>query len=179
MILPAKFYKRDTLEVARDLLGKKLVRLVDGRLISGIITETEAYHGYDDKASHAYKGKTKRTQVIFETFGYAYVYLCYGIHWMLNVTTAEADFPGAVLIRGVYLPESKLHLNGPGKLTKYFKIDKSLNFQPVSQKDAGIWIEDSDFKDFEVETSKRIGVQYAEEAKDWEWRFVIKQNSLE
>src|SRR5438477_265913 len=100
-ILPADFFNRDTDQVAQELLGKFLVRKIQGKETSAIITEVEAYDGQSDLASHASKGKTKRTEVMFGKPGIFYVYLCYGIHHMLNIVTREHGYPAAVLIRAV------------------------------------------------------------------------------
>src|SRR3989344_2790942 len=120
-ILPLKFFQRSALEVAPDLLGKYLV-LGNKRLM---ITEVEAYDGHDDKASHASRGKTKRNEVMFEKGGVWYVYLCYGMYWMLNIVTGDKDYPSAVLIRACRVESDSELYAGPGKLTKYFKINKN------------------------------------------------------
>ena len=113
-------------EAARALVGKILVRrLPDGRVIRARITETEAYFGESDTACHACHGRTQRTQVLYRPAGTIYVYLCYGIHWMLNLVTGPEDDPQAVLIRGVE------GASGPGRVTKYLSIDKSLNDTPL------------------------------------------------
>lgn len=170
--LDKSFFKRSALEVAEELLGKRLHRRVgDTTTISGIITETEAYHGYDDKACHTYKGKTPRNSVIFETVGYSYVYLCYGIHWLLNITTFQNDFPSAVLIRGVYDDKNKVHYKGPGKLTAFLRIDKSFNRLPVTGSNTILWVEDTGFVPAQIYTGPRVGVDYAQESKEWPWRF--------
>lgn len=121
MRLTQDFYTQCALEVAPSLLGKLLCRKVDGELIKLRINETEAYYGENDTACHAHKGKTRRTKVMYEAGGMAYVYLCYGIHHLFNVVTGALNFPEAVLIRGV------ANYNGPGKLTKALKINQALN----------------------------------------------------
>ncbi|MCJ7471611.1 MAG: DNA-3-methyladenine glycosylase, partial [Actinobacteria bacterium] len=100
-ILNRNFYSRDTSRVAKDLLGKVLVKESGGITTSGIIVETEAYYGPDDPASHAYGGSTPRSSIMFGKAGIAYVYLCYGVYWLLNIVTEEKTIPGAVLIRGL------------------------------------------------------------------------------
>lgn len=142
--------------MARDLLGKFLVRISKGKEISAMITETEAYDGPRDLASHASHGKTKRTEVMFGHPGYFYVYLCYGMHHMLNVVTREKDYPAAVLIRSVDKAA------GPGRVTKLFKIDKKFS-EKFSSKKSNLWFEDRGVK---IERNKiiktpRIGVNYA------------------
>ena len=165
-ILPLKFFQRSALEVAPDLLGKYLV-LGNKRLM---ITEVEAYHGHDDKASHASRGKTKRNEVMFGKGGVWYVYLCYGMYWMLNIVTSDKDYPSAVLIRGVE------GFDGPGKLTKHFKINKSFNNEPADKK-TRLYIEDRNVKHlvFNIKTASRVGVAYA--GPVWskkKWRFYLK-----
>lgn len=157
-ILNEKFFKRDTEKVALDLLGKFLVRKTGKGEIADMITETECYDGMEDKASHASCGKTKRNEVIFGKPGYFYVYLCYGIHFMLNIVTREHGYPGAVLIRGM----SKT--NGPGKVTKVLKIGKGLNRKTAS-KASGLWLEDRGVKIKKdmVQKGPRVGVSYAGE----------------
>src|SRR5579883_1151698 len=129
MKLSYDFYNRDTVEVAQDLLGKRL----SVGSYSGIITETEAYRGSDDEASHAFRGPTKRSAIMFGPAGYAYVYLIYGMYYCLNIVTEELGIPGAVLIRGVLTPDG--NLNGPGKLCRSFGITKEQNGLNLVQSD--------------------------------------------
>ena len=120
--LPEKFFYQDVKVVAQELLGKTLcVRQNQGAIIKDIISETEAYDGENDLACHASKGKPPRTSIMYEQGGVCYVYLCYGMHWMLNFVTGSPEYPAAVLIRG------SLGVNGPGRLTKHFGIDGSFN----------------------------------------------------
>ena len=163
MYLPYEFYHRPCLEVARDLVGKVLVHQ-DRRLR---ISETEAYCGEKDTACHASKGRTKRTEVMYMEAGTVYIYLCYGMHWMLNIVTGEAEQPEAVLIRAC------LDAEGPGKLTKRLDITGGLNRTSVV--DGGeLWIEDDGFS-CEVTTDKRVGIGYAsQEDQDRLWRFKLK-----
>lgn len=174
-IIKGKFFIRDTKIVAEELLGKFLVRKIGGKEISAMITETEAYDGSNDKASHAFKGKTDRTKVMFGRPGIFYVYLCYGMYFMLNVVTREKSYPAAVLIRGAVTKESNTVLNGPGKITKFLKIDKSFNGRNA-KKATGLWFEDREVKisGAKIKKSARIGVGYA--GPKWavkKWRFVL------
>ena len=176
---------RDTVKLARELLGHWLVRrLDDGTLRRARITETEAYNGPEDRACHASKGRTARTEVMYGPAGRWYVYLCYGIHEMLNLVTGPEDWPAAVLIRGVE------GVTGPGRVTKTFGIGRTLN--GASAADAavaagGLWIErgglggDADDDDdapvlpHEVLAGPRIGVDYAGlewAAKRWRFRWM-------
>lgn len=166
-ILPPEFFNRPTLEVAKDLLGKVLVRRhPDGSETRLRITEVEAYDGPDDKACHASKGRTPRTEVMFGDAGHFYVYLCYGLHWMLNIVTGPSGYPAAILIRGLD------SLSGPARLTKALHIDRTLNTLPATP-DSGLWFEDPGKKVGKIKVTKRIGVDYAGEWKDKEWRFVL------
>lgn len=164
--LPAAFFQRDVLEVAPDLLGKFLVRKFDrGEIHRFRITEVEAYRGEEDKACHASKGKTKRTEVMFSEGGKIYVYLIYGIYWLLNITTGKENEPQAVLIRGVE------EISGPGRIGKYLKLDSSFYGESITGD--RLWVENSDEKPV-YKTTPRIGIDYAEEWKDIEWRFVVE-----
>jgi DNA-3-methyladenine glycosylase len=174
MILPRSFYSQDTIKVARQLLGKYIVR--NGHRL--IITETEAYHGYKDKASHGHKRRTLRNTVMYDTVGHTYVYFTYGMHWMLNITTYKEGFPSAVLIRGVFDPVSGKHIDGPAKLTKFLGIDKSLNRLPIFSEKTGLHIEDSPYRKLKIFKSARIGINYAQESKEWLWRFYIDPTQL-
>lgn len=155
MILSNHFFKRPAPEVAPDLLGKFLVRERYGKNVSVIITETEAYHGLKDKASHAARGLTMRNKIMFGPAGRWYVYFIYGSHWMLNISTGKVGEPSAVLLRGV------IGYNGPGKLTKYLHIDNKLNSLTASKK-SSLWIEDLKIiKLTPIKKGPRIGVDYA------------------
>lgn len=170
-VLTQAFFNRDTVEVARDLIGQRLCRRLDtGEVLRARITETEAYDGFEDRASHAHKGKTPRNAVMFGPPAYCYVYLCYGVHWLLNVTTRESGYPAAVLIRGVEV------VSGPGRLTKHFQIGKDQNERALSRS-SGLWIEADRERPAEVaiESTPRIGVAYA--GAEWAakpWRFIRK-----
>lgn len=157
------FFHRPCLEVARELVGKLLV--VNGKRFR--ISETEAYCGEADTACHAHKGKTKRTEVLYADAGTLYIYLCYGIHWLLNIVTGEPGQPEAVLIRAC------LEAPGPGKLTKTLGITGTLNRESAVSSPE-LWIEDDGFS-CEVETAKRVGIGYAsQEDQDRLWRFKLK-----
>lgn len=158
------FFHRDCLDVARDLVGKVLVHdTKDGQLRLRIL-ETEAYRGEEDTACHAHKGKTPRTEVMYRDAGTVYIYLCYGIHWLLNIVTGDEDSPQAVLIRGCETA------NGPGKLTKRMGITGELNRDNVVS-GSRLWVED-DGASCAVKTGTRIGIGYAsEEDQQRLWRF--------
>ena len=180
--LPRSFYERPTLEVAKDLLGKYLVHHTAEATLIGKIVETEAYVGPDDKASHASRGQTKRTEIMFGPAGYAYVYLIYGMYHCLNVVTEREGFPAAVLIRALEpitegdpstLAGEKL-TNGPGKLCRYMKIDNRLNGADLCG--LALYIEDRGQKVMpeQIIAAKRVGVEYAGRWKEKPWRFYIK-----
>jgi len=172
-VLGHTFFNRKTLIVARDLLGKYLVRKIGGKIIRQRITEVEAYVGPHDLACHSSRGKTARNEVMYQEAGTIYVYFTYGMHWMLNIVTEEKDFPSAVLIRGT---ESA---NGPARLTKDLKIDKKLNGQKLGKK-SGLWIEEStphkatSYRG-KILRAPRVGVSYA--GPIWskkKYRFLLK-----
>ena len=161
-----------TQKVAKSLLGKYLVRRRGKKIEAYKIVETEAYVGPEDKASHAHRGRTKRNEVMFGESGHWYVYLCYGMHYMLNIVTGPKDYPAAVLIRGVD------GVVGPGRVTKLLGIDKTLNGK-LASKESGLWIEDRGEKVNlgDIIKTPRIGIAYAEEWKDKPLRFVLKTGS--
>ncbi|MCF8374705.1 MAG: DNA-3-methyladenine glycosylase [Bacteroidales bacterium] len=167
--LTHSFFQRDVLEVAPDLIGKILVRQFDNGDISRFkITETEAYRGEEDLACHASKGRTTRTDVMYHEGGLIYVYLIYGMYWMLNFVTGLLDHPQATLIRGIE------GFDGPGKLTKALQINKSFYGEDLSTSKR-IWVEDNPEKTVII-TGKRIGVDYAGEV--WAnllWRYTLKK----
>lgn len=154
--------------MAPALVGKLLVRqLPDGSLRRVRITETEAYRGEEDRACHASKGRTKRTELLYGESGIIYIYLCYGMHWLMNVITGEPDQPQGVLFRAA------ADYTGPGKLTKYLQLDGACNGKPL-QPETGIWVEDDGFVP-ELITKPRVGIDYA--GPEWAtkpWRFVLK-----
>ncbi len=164
-ILTKKFYSRDCLEVAPDLVGKLIVRTHDGGARTVLrITETEAYRGEEDTACHASKGRTQRTEVMYGEAGYLYIYLCYGMHWLMNVVTGKKDQPQAVLFRACEV------YDGPAKLTRQLGIDKSFNCEPVFG-NPRICIEDDGYRP-EIETLPRVGINYATpEYRDILWRY--------
>jgi DNA-3-methyladenine glycosylase len=166
MRLGFEFYSRPAFETASLLLGKLLCRNLNGNTIKLRITETECYYGEDDSACHAHKGKTKRTRIMYENGGLAYIYLCYGLHNMLNIVTGTENFPEAVLIRGAG------EFNGPGKLTKALKIDTSLNWENLMESD-NLWVED-DGEQYSFKTDRRVGIDYAKQVdRDRLWRFLL------
>jgi DNA-3-methyladenine glycosylase len=186
-ILDRKFYRRDTLQVVRALLGKKLVRQINGLELSGMIVETEAYCGEADSACHAHRGKTSRNAVMFGEPGHAYVYFTYGMHYMLNLVTEAKDNPCAVLIRAVVplagIEEMEVRrkrkgaglTNGPAKLCQALSIDKSLNGWDLTCCKE-LWVED--YKKIPAESiiaTPRIGIDYAkDEHRDALWRFLYR-----
>ena len=160
------FFHRPCLEVARDLVGKVLVRRTEQGEIRLRISETEAYCGEADTACHAHKGRTKRTEVMYAEAGTLYIYLCYGMHWLLNIVTGEVDQPEAVLICACE------NADGPGKLTKALGITGVLNRQHITE--GPLWVEDDGFECC-VTTAKRVGIGYAaREDQDKPWRFKLK-----
>lgn len=166
MRLLKDFYKRDVLDVAQELVGKVLVRrFADGVEMRLRITETEAYRGEEDKACHAHKGRTPRTETMYMEAGIIYMYLIYGMYWMFNIVTGEVNIPQAVLIRCV-----KEH-NGPGKLTRALQINKEFNREDVCTNEH-LYIMDDGYKPNIIKKT-RVGIDYAGE--EWiskEWRFV-------
>ncbi len=197
-MIKREFYNRDTLTVAKELLGKTLVHEVNGQKLSAKIVETEAYMGIEDKAAHSYGGKkTKRVEVMYGKPGLTYVFIIYGMHYCFNIVTREEGIPQAVLIRAVepltgteemaknrynksYCQLNKNQIknltNGPGKLCKALLIDKSLNGEDLCGDT--LYLKEGINENFDVVCSKRIGIDYAEEAKDFLWRFFIKDNNF-
>jgi len=163
-ILPADFFARDTLTVAQELVGQTLVRKTRKGIIRQIIAEVEAYDGPEDKASHASKGFTERTKVMFGPPGYWYIYFIYGMYWMLNIVTGDEGYPAAVLIR------STEDISGPGRLTRELRINGELNGMPASR-ESGLWIEKGS-NPAAVEALPRVGVSYAGEWAMKPYRFV-------
>ena len=165
------FYHRPCLEVARDLVGKVLVHNTPAGQLRLRISETESYCGEADTACHAHKGRTKRTEVLYADAGTIYVYLCYGMHWLLNIVTGEAEDPQAVLIRAC------VDAPGPGKLTKALGITGELNRGSILA-DA-LWIEDDGYQ-CKVRTDKRVGIGYAaEEDQNKPWRFIMEKDVVQ
>jgi len=170
--LPASFYRRPTLVVARDLLGRTLCRtLPDGTVLRGNLVEVEAYDGPKDRASHAFRGLTARNRWMFEPGGLAYVYLVYGMHHCLNVVTGEAGYPAAVLLRGATSPNGA-SASGPGRLTRAFDVDRRLD--GTSFLSGPMWLEAGEpVPDRAVRRTRRIGVDYAGSWASRHFRFVI------
>jgi DNA-3-methyladenine glycosylase len=189
--LPLSFYLRDdVVQISRDLLGKVLVTKFHGELTSGRIVETEAYEGEKDRASHAFRGMTPRTEVMFGEGGRAYVYLCYGIHQMFNIVSGKTGTPHAILIRGVEPLEGidimldrtgKKQLDytltsGPGKVGKAFGFHTSQCGLLLNSKELYIADDGFELPASMIVTSPRIGVDYAGEHAEWHYRFYIKGN---
>lgn len=167
MRLDEKFFHRDCLDVAPDLVGKLIVRKIDDDIIKVRITETEAYRGEEDKGCHASRGRTPRTELLYRESGIIYVYLCYGMHWLMNVITGEKDMPQGVLFR------AGEKFNGPAKLTKRFSINGEFNGKSITENEE-IWIEDDGYIP-EIITAPRVGIDYAgDEWKNKPWRFIDK-----
>jgi len=168
------FADKNTVAVARALLGKLLVRArPDGAVERHRIVEVEAYHGERDRACHASRGRTPRTEVMFGPAGVWYVYLCYGVHELLNLVTGPEGHPAAVLIRGLET------VSGPGRLTRHLGIDRSFNARQATPA-TGLWLEEDDVRvrPRDVVATPRIGVDYA--GPTWaakKWRFVISTTS--
>jgi len=189
MKLPESFYVRSNVTtIARQLLGKVLVTKINSELTSGIIVETEAYSD-KEKGSHAFKGMTKRNEVMFGPGGKAYVYLCYGVHEMFNVVTNNEGKADAILIRalepleGIEVMLERMNTNyatritsGPGKLAKALGIDRKLNGEKLTMNK--IWIEDErvKIKRSDIVSSPRIGIDYAGDDALLPWRFTIRGN---
>ena len=184
MKLEESFFARDTVTVARDLLGRRLVRLLDGERLSGIISETEAYVGEEDTACHASRGCTPRTRVMYGPPGHYYVYLIYGMYHMLNIVTAGEGEPEAVLVRAIFPEEGVARMranrkgaplrqlaNGPGKLCQALAIDRSLN--GLSVESDRLWLEEGlAVSPEQILTSPRVGIGYAStEDQERHWRF--------
>ncbi|SMP35281.1 DNA-3-methyladenine glycosylase [Chryseobacterium profundimaris] len=190
--LKPKYYQNpDVIFLAQDLLGKILFTQKNGEITAGIITETEAYFGEEDKASHAYGGKrTLRTEAMFQTGGFSYIYLCYGIHHLFNIVVSHKNDPKSVLVRavepfeGLSVIESrrrrsacdKTISSGPGSVCKALGIDMTFNKKPLTGEE--IWIEDSglQYSQDDITSTPRIGVAYAREHAALPLRFYLKNN---
>jgi DNA-3-methyladenine glycosylase len=171
-ILENCFFDRDSFLVAEAILGCSLLRkLPNGNIIRSRISEVEVYDGFLDKASHAHRGCTKRNEVMFGPPGRAYIYLCYGIHWLFNITTRESGYPAALLIRSV------IDCEGPGRLTRFFNINGGQNKQLLNY-ETGLWLE-ADGNDClkKFEKKPRVGINYA--GKPWvnkPYRYCLKSS---
>jgi DNA-3-methyladenine glycosylase len=180
-VLPPAFFDRPTSVVAKELLGKFLVRRIGGPSTSPVrslrtsngassgyktlrvmITDVEVYDGFHDRASHASRGKTKRNEIMFGPAGYWYVYFTYGMHWMLNIVTREQEYPAAILIRAAFDLENKKLVNGPARLTKFLSIDGTLNNR-LARRASDLWIEDEEIRNQKtiIKSGPRIGINYA------------------
>jgi DNA-3-methyladenine glycosylase len=173
-ILTRGYFNRPTLTVARSLVGKYLIRCIDGREIAGKIVEVEAYVGSEDKACHASKGRTQRTEVMFGPAGVAYIYLIYGMYHCLNVVTEREEFPSAVLIRAIEL-DGEL-IDGPGRLCRSLQINRSLNRMDLTTGES-LWFEDRGeaVGRRTVGAYPRIGVDYAGTWAKKLWRFRLSR----
>jgi DNA-3-methyladenine glycosylase len=185
-ILPRDFYARPTLIVARELLGARLVRILDDIRLAGIISEAEAYVGEEDLGCHAKSGKTKRNAVMYGPPGHAYVYFTYGMHWMLNAVTEHEDFPGAVLIRAMEVVEGANIIStrrqgsdthGPAKLTQALGIDEALNGADLCDPASGLWIEAGALvTGSDIISTPRVGLYTVPEPwKSVPWRFLMRR----
>lgn len=186
--LTESFYSGEVTDVARNLLGKRLVRCLDGVRISGFITETEAYRGEEDLACHARSGKTARNAVMYGRPGRAYIYFTYGMHWCLNAVCGVEGFPAAVLIRAIH-PVEGINVissrregrkpdewcSGPARLCKALAIDNALNGVGLTDKESLLWIEEGlTVVDEHVSTTPRVGIQSTPEPwRSKPWRYVI------
>lgn len=188
-LIPREFYNRDTVNVAKDILGKILIRVINGRILSGVIVETEAYRSTDDPASHSYRGKTERNSVMFGDVGHAYVYFTYGNHYCLNIVAKNSNTPaGAVLIRAIEPIEGIKQMqkfreigdihnltSGPGKLTKALNITKKQNGVDVTKKGEMYLLNGKKIDESSILASPRIGIRMA---LDKQWRFFIADNKF-
>ena len=188
--LPKEFYNRPTLTVARELLGARLVRILDGIKLVGLVTEAEAYVSEEDLACHARAGRTPRTQVMYGPPGHAYVYFTYGNHWMLNAVTEPEGFPAAVLIRAIQPIEGVEVMSarrngrdtfGPGKLCQAMGIGKNENTVDLTVASSGLWIEAGiSIPDESVTIGPRVGLNSVPEPwKSIPWRFLVKGWEIE
>ncbi len=189
MKLTREFYRREGGKVARELLGKVLVRRYDGRILKGRIVETEAYLGPEDRASHAWQNRrTERTETMFLQGGHLYIYLIYGMYNCLNIVASVEGIPHAVLIRAVEPVEGeevmrelrscrgKYELtNGPGKLCMAMGIERMENGLDLTTS-SEMWIEDDGYTPQEIACARRVGIEYAGDYRERLWRYYIKKN---
>ena len=182
--LPRDFYDRPTLKVAKDLLGKYLMRETQAGVLHTRIVDVEAYVGPEDRASHASKGRTKRTEIMFGPSGVVYVYLIYGMYHCLNLVTERIDFPAAILIRGIEIVENgnrrldfPPRVEGPGRVCRFLEIDRNLNGLDATQ-GKGIWVEDrgKNVSPRQIQKLPRIGVSYAGDWAQKPWRFCLPED---
>ena len=179
--LPRTFFDRPTLKVAKELLGKALLRQTSNGLIETMIVDVEAYVGPQDRACHASKGRTKRTEVLFGPAGYTYVYMIYGMYHCLNFVTESVDYPAAVLIRGLEVVGNPLspdttpaRIDGPGRVCRFLSLDRTHNVLDATKKEI-IWVEDRGISipKSRIQALPRIGVDYAGEWANKLWRFSL------
>ncbi len=172
-MLSREYFEQNTLQVARGLLGKRLVRRTEGKSLRGRIVEVEAYVGFMDRASHASRGRTVRTDVMFGPAGVAYVYLVYGMHYCFNIVTEREGYPAAVLVRAV--EHATGLIDGPGRVCRLFQIDRALNGADLTR-GRHLWVEDSGdiVTGREIAKLPRVGVDYAGEWATKPWRFRLK-----
>lgn len=189
--LERDFFARDTLVVARELLGQRLVRLLEGKRLSGYIVEVEAYIGEEDQASHAHPGRTARNATMYGPAGHAYVYLIYGMHHCLNIVTDREGYPAAILIRALEPVEGIEEMrarrgnrpltqltSGPARLCQALAIDRRLDGADMCAPEAHLFVErGTPVPDESVATSPRVGVRGDEVALTVPWRFYIHGNS--
>lgn len=192
MILNESFYSgKSVVDLAKNLIGKKLCSTLGGQLTSGIIVETEAYRGLDDKACHAFGGRlTARTTTMYKSGGLAYVYLCYGIHPLFNIVSGEEGNAEVILVRALEPLDGIEHMkllrkqsdiknlcSGPGKLTKALSITKANNENSLFRDDSKLWIEQGvHVSERNIISGPRVGLSTAQECMNWPWRFRIKNN---
>lgn len=187
--LDAEFFNRSPLIAARELLGQRLVRMLNGQRLAGLITETEAYDGEEDLACHARAGMTQRTKIMYGSPGHTYVYFTYGMHWMLNFVTGPGSFPSAVLLRGMVPAEGLAVIamrrsdrpatewtNGPAKICRALGIDGQMNDHWMCGPESEIWIEqEPKIPDGRVMSTPRIGINSVPEPwKSRPWRFLTR-----
>ena len=192
-VIARDFFDRPALEVARDLLGCRLVRQQAGTRLAGMIAETESYQGEDDLGCHASAGKTPRTSVMYGPPGYAYVYFTYGMHWLLNAVTDGEGIPAAVLIRSI-IPLEGLNVmaenrayramkpgwtDGPAKLTQALAINGSFNGVDLCDPASGLWVEHGErLPEGDIEQTARVGLNSVPEPwKTIPWRFVVREGA--
>ena len=178
--LPREFFERPTLKVAKDLLGKALIKQTPSGIIQTKIVDVEAYVGPKDKACHASKGRTKRTEILFGPAGFTYVYLIYGMYHCLNIVTEREEYPAAILIRGLEIlgeeaePKRQIRIDGPGRVCRFLDLDRTHNGLDATL-GAPLWIEDHGLavSRKQIQALPRIGVDYAGEWAKKLWRFCL------